>query len=86
MARKGVSPVLASLLLVAIAAAAAIATYVRVSSYIGAAERGVEEPQLPILLFKTAVDAAVLLFLLFAVGELAASLWRVSEGLTRSLP
>jgi hypothetical protein len=45
-----------------------------------------EEPQLPILLFKIAVDAAVLLFLLFAVGELAASLWRVSEGLTRSLP
>jgi len=45
-----------------------------------------EEPQLPILLLKTAVDAAVLLFLLLAVGELAASLWRVSEGLMRNLP
>jgi hypothetical protein len=45
MARKGVSPVLASFLLVAIAAAAAIATYIWVSSYLGSAGRGVEAPQ-----------------------------------------
>jgi hypothetical protein len=45
MARKGVSPVLASLLLVVIAAAAAIATYLWVSSYLGSAGRGVEAPQ-----------------------------------------
>jgi flagellin-like protein len=50
MARKGVSPVLASLLLVAIAAAAAIATYVWVSSYLGSAGRGAEAPQLRELL------------------------------------
>jgi len=50
MARKGVSPVLASLLLVAIAAAAAIATYLWVSSYLGSAGRGVEAPQLRELL------------------------------------
>jgi flagellin-like protein len=45
MARKGVSPVLASLLLVVIVVAAAIATYLWVSSYIGSAGRGVEAPQ-----------------------------------------
>jgi len=45
MARKGVSPVLASLLLVVIVVAAAIATYLWVSSYIGSARRGVEAPQ-----------------------------------------
>jgi hypothetical protein len=50
MARKGVSPVLASLLLVVIAAAAAIATYIWVSSYLGSAGRGVEAPQLHELL------------------------------------
>jgi len=40
-----VSPVLASLLLVVIAVAAALATYVWVSSYLRSAERGVEAPQ-----------------------------------------
>jgi len=50
MARKGVSPVLASLLLVVIAAAAAIATYIWVSSYLSSAGRGVEAPQLHELL------------------------------------
>jgi flagellin-like protein len=45
MARKGVSPVLASLLLVAIAAAAAVITYIWISSYLGSAGRGIEAPQ-----------------------------------------
>jgi hypothetical protein len=45
MARKGVSPVLASLLLVVIAAAAAVITYIWISSYLGSAGRGIEAPQ-----------------------------------------
>ena len=45
MTGSGVSPVLASLLLVVIAVAAALATYVWVSSYLRSAERGVETPQ-----------------------------------------
>jgi len=45
MARKGVSPVLASLFLVVIAAATAVITYIWVSSYLGSAGRGVEAPQ-----------------------------------------
>ena len=45
MVGRGMSPVLASLLLVVIAVAAALVTYVWVSSYLRSAERGVETPQ-----------------------------------------
>jgi len=45
MTGSGVSPVLASLLLVVIAVVAALVTYVWVSNYLRSAERGVEAPQ-----------------------------------------
>jgi hypothetical protein len=44
------------------------------------------DSDLPALLFKTVVDAAVFISLMFLTWELIASAWRVSLGFLQSLP
>lgn len=44
------------------------------------------DSDLPALLFKTVVDAAVFISLMFLMWELIASAWRVSLGFLQSLP
>lgn len=47
---------------------------------------GLREVELPALALKTLAEALIFIFLLYTVAEVAASLWRMSEGLLHPFP